>query len=74
LQTLRGAVRKRNGFDGQRQLALRVATDQSFEPSVVAVIIAGMPIATAASAKIKVSIMTFPVILPASFGASDPSC
>jgi hypothetical protein len=68
-----GAVRRRNGFDGQRRLAVArgYRSNSSFEPSVVAAIIAGMPIATAASAKIKASIMIFPVILPASFGESD---
>ena len=46
-------------------------SNSSFEPSVAAVIIAGMPIAIAASAKTRPSIMIFPVTSPASFDASD---
>jgi hypothetical protein len=61
-------------FNGQRptSVARGYQSNSSFEPSVAAVIIAGMPIAAAASAKIRASIIIFPVILPACFGASDP--
>jgi hypothetical protein len=54
-------------------------SNSSFVPSVVAVIIAGMPIATAASAKIKASIMIFSVIFAGKLRRiwskhQEPSC
>ncbi len=68
-------------FNGQRptSVARGYQSNSSFEPSVAAVIIAGMPIAAAASAKIRASIIIFPVILPACFGHlirnhQEPSC
>jgi hypothetical protein len=60
----------------QRRVGYR--SNYSFEPSVAAVIIAGMPIAIAASAKTRLSIMIFLVTWPASFDADrkhqEPSC
>jgi hypothetical protein len=57
-----GAIR----FDGQwpSSVARGYQSSSSFEPSVAAVIIAGMPIAAAASVKIRASIIIFPVICP----------